>query len=317
MMDKAETASKRIYYSPLCQNHQVSQGHPECPERLQAIVDFLEQEERLSNWQWIEPSVVSQQWFEYAHPAQYVKKMFACLPAKGEPLIYLDGDTCWSAESGIAVNLAGGALKQAIDWVIKNSSPQIPHTAFCLNRPPGHHAELTTPMGFCVFSLLANAAIYAHKEHSLERVAILDFDVHHGNGTENVLANYPTLFFASSYQEGIFPAHTKAQKTTHRIYLPMPALTNSQTFRKLWEEEIFSQLQDYQPQLLLVSAGFDAHINDPLANCCLTEEDYFWLGKKIKNLSVQNKAPIIANLEGGYHLNSLAQSTGAFLQGVD
>ena len=307
--------TKRIYYSALCQKHQVSAGHPERPERLQALVDFLQQKNRTDTWQWIEPQEVAQQWFTLAHPQTYVHNMFALLPKNDEPLIYLDGDTCWSAQSGKAVSLAGGALQQAIDWSMQLQANTIP-ISFCLSRPPGHHAERTRAMGFCIFSLVACAAIYAQENYALERVAILDFDVHHGNGTEDALQDYPSLFFASSFQQDIFPAGATAQKTAYRRCLPMPAGIDSHQFRELWDNEVFPALRAYKPQLIVVSAGFDAHHKDPLANCSLVEQDFSFLGQRIKEIATQNQAPIVANLEGGYDLQALAQSAYAFMQGM-
>lgn len=305
----------RLYYSPLCQQHQVGVGHPECPQRLQALVSFLRQQNIDPHWRWVEPQAVVREWFEFAHPSAYIERMFACLPNAGEPLVYVDKDTCWSAQSGQAVLLSGGALKEAVDWSMSEQGEGIA-VSFCLNRPPGHHAERSVAMGFCIFSLLACAALYAHQHYQLERVAVLDFDVHHGNGTEDVLAPYPNLFFASTYQQGLFPEGTVEQNSAYRKVLPMPCGVTSETFRTLWEEKIFLPFMQYEPQLVFVSAGFDAHRQDPLASCTLVEGDFYFLGQRIGEVARFHQAPIVANLEGGYDLQALAKSAYAFLQGL-
>lgn len=310
---------QKIYYSPLCQRHQVSPGHPERPQRLQALVDYLQQQ-RTDKWQWVEPSPVAPTWFEYAHPATYVRALLNLVPKEGEPLIYLDGDTCLSAGSGKAVALSGGALKTAVDesahWMAQNLYDDLP-MSFCLHRPPGHHAERSTAMGFCLFNLLAVAVIYAHKAYGFERVAVLDFDVHHGNGTEDILQEYPQFFFASTYEEGIFPAGTVAKNSPYRQCLPMPSGITSEAFQSLWDKKILPTLVDFQPQIIFVSAGFDAHRDDPLANCTLDTSDFYFLGQRIKEIALTYQAPIIANLEGGYDLQALARSAHAFIQGLE
>ena len=301
----------KLYYSPHSQQHETPQGHPECPQRLAAIVNFLqqkEQQEKLKKWQWHTPNEVENQWFAYAHPKSFVDNIFASAPQSG--LVQIDADTYLSAGSARAVRLAGGALKQAIDDVILQQSG----VAFCLNRPPGHHAERNQAMGFCLFSLLANAALYA-RQQKIERIAILDFDVHHGNGTEDVLRPYEKIFFASTYQQGIFPAGTRAKNTATRQIIPLQDASESLTFRRAWEG-IFDHLQHFQPQLILLSAGFDAHINDPLASLCLHEEDYYWFAQQLKQQLPSGANKIVANLEGGYHLDSLSRSVAAFMEGL-
>lgn len=307
----------RIYYSPLIKQHQVVSGHPESIARIDAIVQHLKNSPQIQrNWKWLETTeTATLDWYQYAHPKTFVQQTQHDLEQIQDhyPVYLNDADTCCSSNTLQALQATAKINKDSVNWLLSeaNSTNNI---GLCINRPPGHHAEKMAVMGFCFFNHIANNAIYSKKYWKLERVAVLDFDVHHGNGTENIFQDYDSFFFASTFAKNIFPAGSKACDQPHRQLKALSTNFSSDEFRQAWND-IWVKLQNYQPKFILVSAGFDAHMDDPLAPAQLTYEDYHWLGEQLATFN-RSGIPILNCLEGGYDLIALAHSLEQFLLGL-
>jgi len=301
-----------IFTHPLCGEHDPGTGHPESPARLKAVVDGLKR--------WVEaggPGAAEIAWAEAAaaraddltlvHDARLVERVFDAVPQGG--YAYLDPDTGMNPKSGEAALRAVGALMAAVDAVIGGTAAR----AFCAVRPPGHHAEPGRAMGFCLFNNVAIGALHARRAHGLTRVAVVDFDVHHGNGTEAAFRADPDLFFASSHQFPFYPGTgSGADDNAHILNAPLAAGAASAEFRAAWKDRLLPALDRFGPELILVSAGFDAHAADPLAQLYLTEADYTWITQEIRGLAETHcGGRIVSTLEGGYDLRALAASAVA------
>lgn len=296
-----------FYFHHDCLRHSAGPGHPESPERLQAVFTALSPT-RFPHLMRREAPLAGLEIPYGAHDPAYVDAILATVPDSG--FRQIDSDTAISEGSGIAALRAAGAVAAAVDNVLTNEAQR----AFCAVRPPGHHAERGRPMGFCVFNNVAMAAVHARKAHGLERVAVVDFDVHHGNGTQNIFAGDDGLFFASSHQSVLYPG-TGAQRkvAANLVNVPLPSGADGAAFRQAWETDILPALKAFAPQLILISAGFDGHARDPLAGWNLLAEDFAWVTAAIAEVAdtVPAAGRIISVLEGGYDLEALETSVAA------
>jgi len=295
------------FYSPDSSTlHDMGRGHPERPERISAVLKGLEQAGLLNGLDRRQAPAVGRSALERVHDPDYVEQLFAASPASG--LRRLDPDTAMNPHSLEAASDAAGAVVDAVDRVLVGDAAN----AFCAVRPPGHHAEYARAMGFCFFDSVAVGAAHALARHGLERIAILDFDVHHGNGTEDVLRDEPRVLFCSSYQNPLFPYTDDEIIPGKLIKSPLRAGQGSDVFRRTIERDWLPSVSAFKPQLVLVSAGFDAHRADPLAGLELEADDFAWVTERIVELADEFcDGRIVSTLEGGYDLSALAASAAA------
>ena len=288
---------------PACALHDMGTGHPECPARIAAIEDALRDAGLLDKLQHEEAPQATDQQLSLAHSAEHVERVVSMAPADGR--VQIDPDTAMNPQSLEAARRAAGAVIRAVDLVMAGEVD----SAFCNVRPPGHHAEYEQSMGFCLFDNVAVAAMHAIREHRLERVAVVDFDVHHGNGSEDILQNQDGVLFCSSFQHPFYPGNYLPSVPGRRVNVPLPAGTGSDGFRSAIEEHWLPALHDFRPQLLLISAGFDAHCEDPLASLELTDDDYQWVTERLCEVAaIHSNGRIVSALEGGYALAALGRS---------
>ncbi|MBK8973229.1 MAG: histone deacetylase family protein [Hahellaceae bacterium] len=300
-----------LFYHEDCTLHDMGEGHPESPMRLRFIMDHLKQTGMLDDLDLIQPEEAQKLHLLAAHPATYVDQISMLVPAKGRVMV--DPDTMLMAHSLRAAYLACGAAVQAVDLVMSGQSP----TAFCATRPPGHHAERNKSMGFCFFNNIAVAAYHAMNFHNLKRVAIIDFDVHQGNGTVDIFQDDPRVLVCSSFEHPLFPySHVSVQRDTI-INTPLDAHTSGTQFRRRVEAEWLHRLQNHKPQLILISAGFDAHKDDPLGHIELEERDYRWITRMLRDVArIYSNGRMVSILEGGYNLQALSRSVEYHMEGL-
>ena len=285
-----------------CVRHEMGPGHPECPERLQAVLKGLESASLASHMAIREAREATPAEIERVHPGGYFDAIEAAAPAQG--YAFLDPDTSMNPRSLSASLRAAGAVVQATDMVMAGEVRR----AFCAVRPPGHHATPRRPMGFCIFNNVAVAAAHAIGQHGLVRVAVLDFDVHHGNGTEDAFHDDPRVMLCSTFQHPYYPYQGADSGNDHIINVALPAMTDGPGFRKAVERFWMPALERFRPQLVFVSAGFDAHREDPLAYLRLEDEDYRWVTEKILEVAERHaEGRVVSTLEGGYNLEALAR----------
>ncbi len=300
-----------LYSHPICIEHDPGRGHPECPDRLRSVMAGLE-DDGFAALQRHEAPMIELKEVEQVHEPYYVEQVFEKMPSQGR--VYLDPDTAMSPASGEATRRAAGAVCDAIDRVMKGEADN----AFCAVRPPGHHAESNKAMGFCLFNSIAIGAMHGRARHRLERVAVVDFDVHHGNGTQHTFERDPGLFYASSHQYPAYPGTGAGDETGefgNICNFPMAPGEGSQAFREGYENKILPALREFNPGLLLISAGFDAHARDPLAQINLETGDYDWVTGEL--LSVADECcggKVVSLLEGGYNLDALRESVQAHVR---
>ncbi len=290
--------------------HNPGPGHPERPLRLRAVMDALADACLASDVRSAE--LADRAALERVHPAAYVARIFAASPASG--LCALDPDTCMSPGSLNAALRAAGAAIDAVKAVAAGDAER----AFCAVRPPGHHAEPETPMGFCLFSSIAVAAREA-QALGFERVAVVDFDVHHGNGTQAAFEADETLFFASIHQSPLYPGTGEASETGvgNIVNAPVPPGASRELWRRLFDQRLMPALDAFAPDLILISAGFDAHRRDPLAQQMLEAKDFGWATRAIASVARRRcGGRIVSSLEGGYDLEALGQSAVAHVQAL-
>ena len=286
-------------------------GHPECPERLIAIEKALKAQGLWTKLNHQRAKPVTSELLALAH-SEALLHFLEQTVVEGD-YHYIDPDTCLNAHTYEAVLLASGAVIQAIDAVIAGETRH----AFCAVRPPGHHAERHTAMGFCFINHIALGALYAREHHGLKRIAVIDFDVHHGNGTEDILANEEGIFMVSSFQQGIYPGSGSTPQGSNMLNVPLPGGSGSRDVRQLVEAQWIPALTTLQPELLLISAGFDAHREDPLAGLNWTEDDYAFITQALVHLT-DHFCPgrIVSSLEGGYCLDALGRSVAAHIRAL-
>ena len=287
--------------------HDTGQGHPERPDRIRAVMEALAAD-RFAALDRREAPEADLADLDRVHPAGYVERLLAAVPEDG--LVRIDPDTVMSPESGEAALRASGAIIAAIDAVAAGAADN----AFCAVRPPGHHAEPGRSMGFCLFNNIAVGALHARAAHGLDKIAVVDFDVHHGNGTQAVFESDPGLLFASTHEYPLYPGTGAASETGvgNVFNVPLASGSGSAEFRAGVEGHILPALREFRPDLILVSAGFDGHARDPLASLRLVEDDYAWITRELCALAGELcGGRLVATLEGGYDLDALAASVSA------
>ena len=285
-------------------NHNTGQGHPEKADRVTVVIDHLKKL-KSKNLVWKKPKKFDLKYLQLAHDKDYLNNVKDSFPTQG--FNFLDGDTILSPGSKEATSDAVGSIISAIDGVMKKNF----RNAFCAVRPPGHHAEKKKAMGFCVYNNVAVGAYYLLEKYNLSKVAIIDFDVHHGNGTQNIFYNNEKVLYISSHQYPYYPGSGAAnEKGINGNVLNIPLIAGTQTHEFLNAyDNIFKKLKTFKPEFILLSAGFDAHKDDPLAQINLESKDYYTLTKRImviaKNFCNEK---VVSILEGGYNLNALKES---------
>lgn len=303
--------SVTIYHHPSSHTHQMPDGHPECIARVQAVEEALR---TLPNLSWETCAKATRAQLETGHDPAYLDRLTKAQPTSG--LVALDADTTLSPGTLSAASHAVGGACAAVDAVMSGQT----QSAFVAMRPPGHHAERDKPMGFCLYSTIALAAKHAASAHGLTRIAIVDFDVHHGNGTQDVLWDDPNVRFVSSHQMPLWPGSGAAHEVGAHgqiTNIPFAPHTSSAQFRKTYEREVLPLLDSYAPELILISAGFDAHTNDPLANLDFQTSDFAWITDRLAELAgTHAKGRVVSTLEGGYDLRALAESATAHVRSL-
>lgn len=301
--------STAFFHHPDYERHDMGDDHPESPQRLKAIRERLTQTGLMDELLVTEAEEASRDEIRRAHPDSYISQLEQMAPRNGR--IMADPDTLMNPHSLRAARLAAGAGVQAVNQVLVNQA----RNAFCAVRPPGHHAERSRTMGFSFFNNVAIAALHALSFHHLERVAILDFDVHQGNGTIDIFQHDPRVLMCSSFQHPFYPYKHYEGMPGHIINVRLPAGMGSKSYRQAITEGWVEPLEDFQPQLILVSAGFDAHRLDPLADIDLETEDYQWITELITRLAKQHcRGRVVSMLEGGYNLQVLADGVEAHIR---
>lgn len=301
-----------LYSHPACFDHEMGRHHPERPARLKAILDALEDDEFAGLERREAPRATRDQ-LARVHPRGYIDRVLASVPAQG--LVQLDADTALSPGSGEAALRAAGAVCAAVDAVAAGEASN----AFCAVRPPGHHAEPGHAMGFCLFNNVAVAAEQARAVHGLKRVAVVDFDVHHGNGTQAMFEADADLFYASTHQSPLYPGtgYENERGVGNIVNAPLPPMAGSAEFRAAMTETVLPALEQFAPDLVIISAGFDAHRDDPLASLRLVEEDYHWATAELMRVAEHCcGGRIVSALEGGYDLHALAASAAAHVKAL-
>jgi len=296
-----------LYHHPICLEHVNAPGHPERPDRLRAIEKYLA-DPRFDALVRVEAPEADEALYELAHPAGHIAKIRAKIPAEG--IVRIDADTSACPQSWKAVSRAVGAAVDGVDAVMEGRA----NSVFAAVRPPGHHAEKSTSMGFCLVNTIAIAARYAMQRHGLERVAIVDFDVHHGNGTQDIFYDDPNVLFASSHQMPLYPGTGALGETgVGNIFnAPLRAGDGGSAFKEAFRQRILPAVDNFAPDLLLISAGFDAHYRDPLAGLELVADDFDWVTGKLMELAGKHcDNRIVSLLEGGYDLEGLAESASS------
>ncbi len=295
---------------PACLKHENGPGHPERPDRLRAV-------DKVLSHQLFQPLVRktapegSIEQVALAHPKNYIDLIMAARPKSG--YAYIDGDTSMNEHSWKAIMMSVGGITHAVDTVIEGKHKN----AFVAMRPPGHHAETTRAMGFCIFNHAAIAAYHARAKHGAKRVAVIDFDVHHGNGTQEIFWSDKNLFYGSTHQMPLFPGTGALSETgVGNIWnAPLKAGDGGEKFKTAMKERVLPALHNFSPDLLIISAGFDAHKDDPLANLTFVEDDFGWITDELLEVAEkQCNGRVVSTLEGGYDLESLARSTGVHVK---
>lgn len=296
-----------------CAEHIVPRGHPERQARLQAVLKAFE-DDALKDIPHRSAPRAELGDIERVHSKEMVADVMKSIPSEG--IESLDADTCVSAQSGEAALHAAGAVMAAVDAIIKGDGEHV----FCAVRPPGHHAEPGRSMGFCLFNSIAVAALHARDKHGIERIAAVDFDVHHGNGTQAAFEQDANLFYASTHEAPLYPgtgARHECGVYGNIVNEPLESGADGKDFRKAFEERILPELDRFRPQLLLVSSGFDAHARDPLAHLQLEESDFAWVGERLAERARESEAgAMVSVLEGGYDLFALRESVAAYVKAI-
>ncbi|WP_207855923.1 histone deacetylase family protein [Sulfurisoma sediminicola] len=283
--------------------------HPECPDRLSAIQDRLIAAQLDLYLQFHDAPLATTEQLTRVHPLRYIRTLEMNVPTTG--IFHVDPDTAMSPGTWTAALRAAGAGVLAVDLVMKGEA----ENAFCAVRPPGHHAERAKAMGFCFFNNIAVAAAHAIDQWGLKRVAIIDFDVHHGNGTEEIFANHENVLMVSTFQHPFYPYCGAENPAPNMCNVPLPARTRGDGFREVVSEVWLPRLRDYAPEMLFISAGFDAHYEDDMGNLGLLEADYAWVTEQLLAVARESgKGRVVSMLEGGYALSALARSVATHVK---
>jgi acetoin utilization deacetylase AcuC-like enzyme len=299
-----------LYTHPACLEHDPGRHHPESPARLEAVLASLDRPE-FARLERCEAPAAAPDDLLRVHSRRHIERILAAVPKSGH--VGLDADTVLSPASGVAALRAAGAVVAAVDAVVAKKADN----AFCAVRPPGHHAEPERAMGFCLFNNAAIGALRAREVHGLARVAVVDFDVHHGNGTQAAFEADGSLFYASTHQYPLYPGTGAATETGvgNIVNVPLPPMSGPEQFRRAMTRRILPALDEFRPELVLISAGFDAHRSDPLAQLMLEEADYTWATEQLLEIAARHAAArCVATLEGGYDLTALAASAAAHVR---
>lgn len=304
-------ASAPVFFThAACFAHDTGPGHPERPERLGAVIEGLR--DAFAGADWREAPRASRGQLLHVHDAALLEMVLETHP---DGRVMLDPDTVLSPASAEAALRAAGAGVAAVDAVMAGEA----RSAFCAVRPPGHHATIDTAMGFCLFNSIAVAARHALDKHGLARVAVVDFDVHHGNGTQAIFEADPRVMYLSSHQWPLYPDTGRADErgAGNIVNAPLPAGADGAAFRNAWRDSLLPALDAFAPQLILVSAGFDAHWRDPLAQMRLVEDDYAWITGALTALAERHaQGRIVSMLEGGYDLEALRDCSVAHVRAL-
>ena len=299
-----------LYTHPACLDHDPGRHHPESPARLRAVLAALDDPE-FARLERREAPEADREDLLRVHSPRHVESILGAVPKTGH--VGIDADTVLSPASGEAALRAAGAVVAAVDAVVAREGDN----AFCAVRPPGHHAEPLQAMGFCLFNNAAIGALRARQVHGLARVAVIEFDVHHGNGTQAAFEMDGSLFYASTHQYPLYPGTGSAGETGvgNIVNVPLRPMSGSGQFRLALTQRILPALDAFRPEFVLVSAGFDAHRDDPLAQLMLGEADYTWVTERLLEIAYRHaKGRLVATLEGGYDLPALAASAAAHVR---
>jgi len=293
---------------PDCALHDMGHGHPESPDRLAAIQDRLIAAGLWDHLLHVEPPLVRREQLALVHPPRYVEALDQASPSQG--VVHMDPDTVMGPHTLQAAWRAAGAVVKATDLVIDGTAAN----AFCAIRPPGHHAESCKAMGFCFFNNLGIGVAHA-LSRGIERVAVADFDVHHGNGTEELFHDNPRVLMVSTFQSPFYPYSGELPMGPNMHNVPLKAGSRGEEFRAAVEREWLPALQAFQPQMLFISAGFDAHREDDMASMGLVEDDYAWVTERLMEVAAEYaEGRIVSVLEGGYDLSALGRSVAAHIK---
>lgn len=300
-----------IISHPDCRLHNAGQHHPERPERVIVVQKALTDYVFKTPVKFYEAPLATREQLITVHDSSYVDWIFSVAPKQG--FIGIDEDTAMNSHTLQAALRAAGAVIFAVNLVMEDKA----QVAFCNIRPPGHHAEREKAMGFCFFNNVAVGVLHAIQNYGLKRIVIIDFDVHHGNGTQDIFQNNKAVMYCSSFEHPFYPGYEPEMDNEHILCVPMSPGTTSEEFRKMVDEAWFEKIAAFQPELIFISAGFDAHFKDPLANLTLTVEDYVWLTAEIAKIAkVHCKSRMISVLEGGYDLEALSESVPAHVNAM-
>jgi acetoin utilization deacetylase AcuC-like enzyme len=283
--------------------------HPESPLRLRAVEDQLIASGLINYLDHLDAPPAERVHLERVHTPEYIDSVFAAVPKAG--IHHLDPDTAMNPYSLRAALRAAGAVVYAVDLVLSGKTK----TAFCSVRPPGHHAEHDRAMGFCFFNNVAVGAAHALEAHGLKRVCIADFDVHHGNGTEDIFAHDPRVLMVSTFQHPFYPYSGADSRSETMVNIPLPAYTGGERFRTAVTENWIPAIEAFKPELIMISAGFDAHRDDDMASLSLIEPDYAWVTHQLVNMAQKySHGRVVSVLEGGYELHALGRSVMTHLK---
>lgn len=294
---------------PDCARHDMGAHHPECPERLGAINDHLLVKGLLDCMSAHDAPLATEEQLARAHSALYVREIFASSPTEG--LHHVDPDTSMNPFTLQAARRAAGAAIEATDLVLSGRAS----TAFCNVRPPGHHAEYAAAMGFCFFNNVAVGIRHALDVHGLERVALIDFDVHHGNGSEDIFQGDERVLMCSIFEKGLYPFNGEEAKGPNMVNVGLPTRSGGDAFRAAVSERWLPALEAFRPQMIFISAGFDAHREDDMGNLGFVEADYEWVTRRLMEVAQRHsRSRVVSCLEGGYVLSPLARSVAAHVR---
>jgi acetoin utilization deacetylase AcuC-like enzyme len=300
-----------LYHHPIFAKHDTGPGHPESPARIQAVMQTLAGS-AFAELERHEAPQANLDQIALIHSRDFIKRIQSAIPKSG--LIGLDADTVISPDSWEAALRAAGAICSAVDEVMADTG----NNAFCAVRPPGHHAEPERAMGFCIFNSVAIGAMHARHHHGLERVAVIDFDVHHGNGTQAAFWNNASYLYISSHQSPLYPGSGSRRErgvADNIVNVPLSPYSGTKEIQLAWNEVMEPTLREFRPDFILISAGFDAHTKDPLAQLNFSEDDYIWLTERILRVAAEQcQGRVVSALEGGYNLTALAASVAAHVK---